>query len=88
MIAIGFGDGQIVSFDSEFIFDPVKWPRHQVGEDFRAIAQTFGAMNSVVRVPSIDPKYKIALLLSKQVLEHVTNFSSFFFLYIVCVLSC
>lgn len=35
-------------------------------EDFQAIAQRYGAMNSVVRVPSIDPKYKIALLLSKQ----------------------
>lgn len=37
-----------------------------MSEDFQAIAQRFGAMNSVVRVPSIDPKYKIALLLSKQ----------------------
>ncbi|KAF2549739.1 hypothetical protein F2Q68_00035959 [Brassica cretica] len=36
---------------SEFIFDPVKWLRHQVGEHFQAIAQTYGAMNSVVRVP-------------------------------------
>ncbi|ESQ39890.1 hypothetical protein EUTSA_v10000960mg [Eutrema salsugineum] len=51
---------------SEFIFDPVKWPRNQVDKDFQNIAKTFGAMNSVVRVPSIDPKYKIALLLSKQ----------------------
>ncbi|KAF3590466.1 hypothetical protein DY000_02024823 [Brassica cretica] len=51
---------------SEFIFDPVKWPRQQMSEDFQAIAQRYGAMNSVVRVPSIDPKYKIALLLSKQ----------------------
>jgi len=54
-------------FDSEFIFDPVKWPRSQVDEDFQTIAQRYGALNSVVRVPSIDPKYKIALLLSKQV---------------------
>lgn len=69
-------------FGSEFIFDPVKWPRHQVGEDFQAIAQTYGAMNSVVRVPSIDPKYKIALLLSKQVLEML---ETFFFFYIVCI---
>ncbi|CAA7044672.1 unnamed protein product [Microthlaspi erraticum] len=35
-------------------------------EDFRRIAETYGAMNSVVRVASIDPKYKIALLLSNQ----------------------
>ncbi|XP_006414239.2 formyltetrahydrofolate deformylase 2, mitochondrial isoform X1 [Eutrema salsugineum] len=51
---------------SEFIFDPVKWPRRQMGEDFQTIAQKFNAMSSVVRVPSLDPKYKIALLLSKQ----------------------
>lgn len=36
-------------------------------EDFQAIAQKFSALSSVVRVPSLDPKYKIALLLSKQV---------------------
>lgn len=51
---------------SEFIFDPVKWPRSQMGEDFETIARKFNAMSSVVRVPSLDPKYKIALLLSKQ----------------------
>lgn len=63
----------ILFSDSEFIFDPVKWPRNQVDEDFQTIAQTYGALNSVVRVPSIDPKYKIALLLSKQVL-YLSNF--------------
>lgn len=52
---------------SEFIFDPVKWPRSQMSEDFQTIARKFNAMSSVVRVPSLDPKYKIALLLSKQV---------------------
>lgn len=51
---------------SEFIFDPVKWPRRQMDEDFQTIAQKFSALSSVVRVPSLDPKYKIALLLSKQ----------------------
>ncbi|CAE6191346.1 unnamed protein product [Arabidopsis arenosa] len=51
---------------SEFIFDPVKWPRSQMDKDFQTIAQKFSAMSSVVRVPSLDPKYKIALLLSKQ----------------------
>lgn len=56
-------------FYSEFTFDPVKWPRNQVDEDFQTIAQRYGALNSVVRVPSIDPKYKIALLLSKQVFK-------------------
>lgn len=38
-----------------------------MGEDFQTIAQKYSAMSSVVRVPSLDPKYKIALLLSKQV---------------------
>lgn len=38
-----------------------------MGEDFETIARKFNAMSSVVRVPSLDPKYKIALLLSKQV---------------------
>ncbi|XP_010529965.1 PREDICTED: formyltetrahydrofolate deformylase 2, mitochondrial [Tarenaya hassleriana] len=51
---------------SEFIFDPVKWPRGQMDEDFQKIAKKFCAVSSVVRVPSIDPKYKIALLVSKQ----------------------
>lgn len=37
-------------------------------EDFLKIARMFNATRSVVRVPSIDPKYKIALLASKQ--EH------------------
>ncbi|XP_023635406.1 formyltetrahydrofolate deformylase 2, mitochondrial isoform X2 [Capsella rubella] len=51
---------------SEFIFDPVKWPRSRMNKDFQTIAQKFSALSSVVRVPSLDPKYKIALLLSKQ----------------------
>ncbi|GMN31155.1 hypothetical protein TIFTF001_003121 [Ficus carica] len=53
---------------SEFIFDPVKWPRPQVDEDFLRLSKTFNAMKSVVRVPDHDPKYKIAILVSKQ--EH------------------
>lgn len=36
--------------------------------DFSMIAKKFNAMKSVVRVPDIDPKYKIAILASKQVL--------------------
>ncbi|MED6146390.1 Formyltetrahydrofolate deformylase 1, mitochondrial, variant 2 [Stylosanthes scabra] len=35
-------------------------------EDFLKISQTFNAIRSVVRVPSLDPKYKIAVLASKQ----------------------
>ncbi|KAG6788754.1 hypothetical protein POTOM_004831 [Populus tomentosa] len=53
---------------SEFIFDPVKWPRLQMDEDFLRISKMFDASRSVVRVPKLDPKFKIAVLASKQ--EH------------------
>ncbi|KDO61398.1 hypothetical protein CISIN_1g018502mg [Citrus sinensis] len=53
---------------SEFIFDPIKWPREQMDEDFFKLSKMFNAMRSVVRVPDIDPKYKVAVLASKQ--EH------------------
>uniref|UniRef100_A0A803PM91 ACT domain-containing protein n=1 Tax=Cannabis sativa TaxID=3483 RepID=A0A803PM91_CANSA len=53
---------------SEFIFDPAKWSRSQMEEDFLKLSTTFNAMKSVVRVPDQDPKYKIAILVSKQ--EH------------------
>ncbi|XP_062145669.1 formyltetrahydrofolate deformylase 1, mitochondrial-like [Alnus glutinosa] len=51
---------------SEFIFDPVKWPREQMDEDFIKLSKIFNAMRSVVRVPNQDSKYKIAVLASKQ----------------------
>ncbi|XP_047249415.1 formyltetrahydrofolate deformylase 2, mitochondrial isoform X2 [Capsicum annuum] len=51
---------------SEFLFDPAKWPREQMDADFSKIAKNFNAMKSIVRVPDIDPKYKIAVLASKQ----------------------
>ncbi|KAK9075711.1 hypothetical protein SSX86_004040 [Deinandra increscens subsp. villosa] len=51
---------------SEFVFDPVKWPRAQMDEDILKLSKKFNANRSVVRVPSIDPKYKIAVLASKQ----------------------
>ncbi|CAI0418068.1 unnamed protein product, partial [Linum tenue] len=53
---------------SEFIFDHVKWPRAQMEEDFMELSRSFNATRSVVRVPDLDPKYKIAILASKQ--EH------------------
>lgn len=53
--------------DSEFIFDPIKWPREQMDEDFFKLSKMFNAMRSVVRVPDIDPKYKVAVLASKPV---------------------
>ncbi|CAI0512136.1 unnamed protein product [Linum tenue] len=54
---------------SEFIFDYVKWPRAQMEEDFMKLSRSFNATRSVVRVPDLDPKYKIAVLASKQVLS-------------------
>uniref|UniRef100_A0A3N7EN00 ACT domain-containing protein n=1 Tax=Populus trichocarpa TaxID=3694 RepID=A0A3N7EN00_POPTR len=51
---------------SEFIFDPVKWPRVQMDEDFLRISKMFDATRSVVRVPKLDPKFKIAVIASKQ----------------------
>ncbi|GAB4835002.1 Formyltetrahydrofolate deformylase 2, mitochondrial [Ancistrocladus abbreviatus] len=50
----------------EFIFDPSKWTREQMEDDFLKISKLFNAMKSVVRVPDLDPKYKIAVLASKQ----------------------
>ncbi|KAL3647295.1 Formyltetrahydrofolate deformylase 1, mitochondrial [Castilleja foliolosa] len=51
---------------SEFLFDPAKWPRAQMDEDFLKLSKTFNALKSVVRVPSLDPKYNIAVFASKQ----------------------
>ncbi|KAB1217000.1 Formyltetrahydrofolate deformylase 1, mitochondrial [Morella rubra] len=51
---------------SEFIFDPVKWPREQMDEDFIKLSKMFNAVRSVIRVPDHDSKYKIAVLASKQ----------------------
>ncbi|XP_024987053.1 formyltetrahydrofolate deformylase 1, mitochondrial isoform X1 [Cynara cardunculus var. scolymus] len=51
---------------SEFVFDPTKWPRAQMDEDVLNLSKKFNANRSVVRVPSLDPKYKIAVLASKQ----------------------
>ncbi|CAI9095775.1 OLC1v1031788C1 [Oldenlandia corymbosa var. corymbosa] len=51
---------------SEFVFDPAKWLQGQMEEDFLKISRMFNAISSVVRVPSLDPKHKIAILASKQ----------------------
>lgn len=53
--------------DSEFIFDPAKWPRKQMDDDFDRLGKMFSAVRSVVRAPELDPKFKIAVLSSKQV---------------------
>lgn len=58
---------ECVLLGSEFIFDPVKWTRSQMNEDFSKLSQIYAAHRSVVRVPDQDPKYKIGVLASKQV---------------------
>ncbi|XP_043698181.1 formyltetrahydrofolate deformylase 1, mitochondrial-like [Telopea speciosissima] len=57
---------QVFYSRSEFVFDPIRWPRAEMNEDFLKLSQMFNAMKSVVRVPKFDPKYKIAVLASKQ----------------------
>ncbi|XP_027085269.1 formyltetrahydrofolate deformylase 1, mitochondrial-like [Coffea arabica] len=51
---------------SEFIFHRAKWSRVQMDEDFLKLSRMFNAINSVVRVPDLDPRHKIAILASKQ----------------------
>ncbi|KAJ4950210.1 hypothetical protein NE237_027042 [Protea cynaroides] len=57
---------QVFYSRSEFIFDPIRWPRAEMEDDFLKLSNMFNAMKSLVRVPDIDPKYKIAVLASKQ----------------------
>ena len=64
---LGLPRFDFISFCSEFVFDPCKWPREQMDEDFLKIGRIFNAMRSVVRVPDLDPKYKVAVFASKQV---------------------
>ncbi|URE14297.1 formyltetrahydrofolate deformylase, partial [Musa troglodytarum] len=52
----------------EFVFDPTYWPRDVVDNDFIKLSKLFSAEKSIVRVPDLDPKYKIVILASKQ--EH------------------
>ncbi|XP_078445654.1 formyltetrahydrofolate deformylase 1, mitochondrial-like isoform X2 [Wolffia australiana] len=51
---------------SEFMFDPAIWTREAMDADFHEISKSFNAERSIVRVPDIDPKFKIAVLASKQ----------------------
>lgn len=53
---------------SEFIFHRAKWSRVQMDEDFLKLSRMFNAINSVVRVPDLDTRHKIAILASKQVI--------------------
>lgn len=52
---------------SEFVFDPAHWPRVVMDSDFSDLSKFFNAKMSIVRVPDLDPKHKIAVLASKQV---------------------
>lgn len=56
-----------VFFGSEFGYDPLRWPRQVIDDDFLKISKFFNANISSVRVPKLDPMYKIAVLCSKQV---------------------
>ncbi|GAU29318.1 hypothetical protein TSUD_226890 [Trifolium subterraneum] len=51
---------------TDFVFDHVKWPRPQMEDDFLKISKNFNAVRSILRVPALDPKYKIAVLASNQ----------------------
>ncbi|WJX60474.1 Formyltetrahydrofolate deformylase 2, mitochondrial [Trifolium repens] len=51
---------------TDFVFDHVKWPRPQMEDDFLKISKIFNAVRSILRVPTLDPKYKIAVLASNQ----------------------
>eukprot|EP00268_Persea_americana_P022733 TRINITY_DN22564_c0_g1_i14.p1 TRINITY_DN22564_c0_g1~~TRINITY_DN22564_c0_g1_i14.p1 ORF type:complete len:316 (-),score=38.42 TRINITY_DN22564_c0_g1_i14:339-1286(-) len=51
---------------SEFVFDPARWPRVEMDNDFTKLSKLFNAQRSTVWVPDLDPKYKIAVLASKQ----------------------
>ncbi|KAJ1693804.1 hypothetical protein LUZ63_010502 [Rhynchospora breviuscula] len=59
-------DKQIFYSRSEFAFDSTRWPRDVLESDFQKIAKHFNAERSIVRVPDLDPRYKIAVLASKQ----------------------
>ncbi|PIA50285.1 hypothetical protein AQUCO_01300790v1 [Aquilegia coerulea] len=51
---------------SEFVFDLNRWPRAEMDADFLKLSKLFNATRSVVRVPSFDRNYKVAILASKQ----------------------
>lgn len=57
----------LLIYYSDFVFDHVKWPRLQMDEDFLKLSKQFNAVRSILRVPSLDPRYKVAVLASNQV---------------------
>ncbi|KAF7048718.1 hypothetical protein CFC21_057419 [Triticum aestivum] len=59
-------DAPVFYARSEFTYNPRLWPRDVLRADFLRLSDCFSAQKSTVRVPDIDPKYKIAVLASKQ----------------------
>lgn len=71
-------------FGSEFVFDPLRWPRDVIDSDFLKLSKIFSAEKSVVRVPDLDPKYKIAVLASRLVRLVICNCDlNFCFLFLI-----
>ncbi|CAI5465280.1 unnamed protein product [Closterium sp. Yama58-4] len=52
---------------SEFSFDPARWPRQQMQEDFAALGAELGAERSNVHVMAQDKRLRMAVLVSQQV---------------------
>ncbi|XP_038978094.1 formyltetrahydrofolate deformylase 1, mitochondrial-like isoform X1 [Phoenix dactylifera] len=61
-------DRRVFYSRSEFVFDPARWPRVLMDNDFSNLSKFFNAKISIVRVPDLEPKHKIGVLASKQ--EH------------------
>eukprot|EP00252_Welwitschia_mirabilis_P020616 TRINITY_DN5088_c0_g1_i1.p1 TRINITY_DN5088_c0_g1~~TRINITY_DN5088_c0_g1_i1.p1 ORF type:complete len:326 (-),score=61.23 TRINITY_DN5088_c0_g1_i1:60-1037(-) len=57
---------QLFNLRSEFVYDPLQWPREAMDKDFKKLANAFQAHVCSLRVPNIDPKFKIAILVSRQ----------------------
>ncbi|CAI5505364.1 unnamed protein product [Closterium sp. Naga37s-1] len=51
---------------SEFSFDPARWPRQQMQEDFAALGAELGAERSKVHVMASDKRLRMAVLVSQQ----------------------
>ncbi|KAK7847741.1 formyltetrahydrofolate deformylase 1 [Quercus suber] len=50
----------------QFIFDPVKWPREQMDEDFNNLSKMFNAMRSLSGCPTKTPNIKLPSLLQNR----------------------
>ncbi|KAL6589575.1 hypothetical protein ACP70R_050308 [Stipagrostis hirtigluma subsp. patula] len=59
-------DNPVFYSRSEFTYNPRLWPRDVLHNDFLTLSNFFNAHRSTVRVPDLDPKYKISILASKQ----------------------